>query len=112
MSKVDKRDNLFDELEERDGSSGRSERSIKINNTIATIYKGISILGLIIAGGVLLFGCVAYPINNRGGQAEVVSACWSAFFILLCASLAGFATAEVIQILHDIRAKLYDKEKK
>lgn len=113
MPRTNNQGDFFDELDKISGSSARFNRSTKIDNGVATTYKVLSAIALVVAGCVLLFGCIAYPISNRGGDSEVVAFCWGLCLGLLSASLIGLAIAEVIQILHDIRAKLYEgKENK
>ncbi len=111
MPRTNNPDDFFNELDRISGSSARLHRSVKTNNGVATTYKVLLAIALVVAGCILLFGCILYPINNRGGNAETVAFCWGIFLGLLSTSLVGLAIAEVIQILHDIRAKLYEEKK-
>jgi len=110
MPKANNQDDFFNELDGTSDSSVRLNRSAKPNNGVAVTYRVLSVIALIVAGCTLLFGCILYPINSRGGDAEVVSFYWGMFVGLLSSSLMGFVIAEVIQILHDIRAKLYEEK--
>lgn len=111
MPRTNSQDDFFNELDRISGSSARLHRSAKTDNGVATTYKVLSIIILVVAGCILLFGCTLYPMNSGGENAETIDSCWSMFLGLLSTSLVGLAIAEVIQILHDIRAKLYEEKK-
>lgn len=103
-------DDFFNELDKANASA-RFNSGKKAENKLAATYKVLSVLALIVGVCIFILGCIVYPINNRGGDNEVISLCWGAFIGLLSTSLITLAIAEVIQILHDIRAKLYESKR-
>lgn len=88
---------------------GSSETFNKINkraatsNGIASIYRAIGKISLVCGGVIFLVGLVK-------GK-DYTSTCLFYTFVFICVSLTSFTIAELIQILHDIRAKLYDEKK-
>lgn len=75
----------------------RDERVSKTNNIVAYIIR---IIGFIVLG-ISIIGSMANSQNGASGDT---------FWLLGCgACLSCIALSEIIQILHDIRAKIYKK---
>lgn len=99
-------DNFFEELNKQDNEIENKKREIEkvsSKNSISTIYKTLSWI-IIILG--LIAGILVGVINENVSQFFTYS------LIGFGIALSGFALAEIIQILHDIRSKLYEKTKK
>lgn len=75
----------------------RDERVSQTNNIVAYIIR---IIGFIVLG-ISIIGSMANSKNGASGDT---------FWLLGCgACLSCIALSEIIQILHDIRAKVYKK---
>lgn len=72
-------------------------------NPMSSFHRALGVLALII-------GAVVALIGLANGSEALSSWLLTALFFAL-ASLPAFVVAEVIQILHDIRAKLYEEKK-
>lgn len=98
------KDNFFDELDKNDKDTHNKIINIKNNsskNVISSIIKVLCWITIIIG---FIFGIINYSLNENALQMITT------WFIYCGCSLGGFALAEIIQILHDIRNKLYSKK--
>ena len=96
---------FFEELEKNSVDTNKEIKYIKDNsnkNIISSIIKVICWLTIIIG---FIIGISLYAINEDG--LEMITS----WFIYFGCSIGGFAIAEIIQILHDIRNKLYSDKK-
>ena len=96
---------FFNELEKNSIDTYKDIKNIKDNsnkNKISNIIKAFC-WTIIIVG--FIIGIVNYIFNKDAYQMIIT---WSVYFGF---SLGGFALAEIIQILHDIRNKLYSNIK-
>lgn len=96
---------FFEELEKNSVDTNKEIKYIKDNsnkNTISSIIKVICWLTIIIG---FIIGISLYAINEDA--LEMITS----WFIYFGCSIGGFAIAEIIQILHDIRNKLYSDKK-
>ena len=96
---------FFEELEKNSVDTNKEIKYIKDNsnkNIISSIIKVICWLTIIIG---FIIGISLYAINEDA--LEMITS-WSIYF---GCSIGGFAIAEIIQILHDIRNKLYSDKK-
>lgn len=96
---------FFEELEKNSVDTNKEIKYIKDNsnkNIISSIIKVICWLTVIIG---FIIGISLYAINEDA--LEMITS----WFIYFGCSIGGFAIAEIIQILHDIRNKLYSDEK-
>ena len=99
-------DNFFNELERNDIDTSKDIKNIKNNsskNVISSIIKGLCWTTIVMG---FIIGIVNYTIN------ENVIQMITTWFIYCGCSIGGFALAEIIQILHDIRNKLYENKTK
>lgn len=69
------------------------------SNGIASVHRAIGKISLVCGGVTFLVGLV------KGKDYTLT--CLFYTFVFICVSLISFTIAELIQILHDIRAKLY-----
>ena len=100
------KDNFFNELEKNDIDTSKDIENIKNNsskNLISSIIKVICWVTIIIG---FIIGIINYSLN------ENVSQMFTTWFIYFGCSIGGFALAEIIQILHDIRNKVYESRVK
>lgn len=96
---------FFEELEKNSVDTNKEIKNIKDNsnkNIISSIIKVICWLTIIIG---FIIGISLYAINEDA--LEMITS-WFTYF---GCSIGGFAIAEIIQILHDIRNKLYSDKK-
>ena len=96
---------FFEELEKNSVDTNKEIKYIKYNsniNIISSIIKVICWLTIIIG---FIIGISLYSINED--TLEMITS----WFIYFGCSIGGFAIAEIIQILHDIRNKLYSDKK-
>lgn len=96
---------FFEELEKNSVDTNKEIKYIKDNsnkNIISSIIKVICWLTIIIG---FIIGISLYAINEDA--LEMITS----WFIYFGCSIGGFAIAEIIQILHDIRNKLYSDKK-
>ena len=96
---------FFEELEKNSVDTNKEIKYIKDNsnkNIISSIIKVICWLTIIIG---FIIGISLYAINEDA--LEMITN----WFIYFGCSIGGFAIAEIIQILHDIRNKLYSDKK-
>ena len=96
---------FFDELEKNNIDTNKDIKNIQDNsskNRISSIIKGLCWTTIIVG---FIIGIVNYTLNENISQIFIT---WSIYF---GCSLGGFALAEIIQILHDIRNKLYSNNK-
>ncbi len=83
----------------------RMNKYAATSNTIALVYRAIGKIALVCGAIIFLVGLVK-------GE-DYTLTCLFYTFVFVCIGLTSLTIAEVIQILHDIRAKLYEgKEKK
>lgn len=73
-------------------------------NPVSSFYRALGVLSLII-GGIVFF------VGIANGTAAFLQWLMIALFFVL-ASIPTFVVAEIVQILHDIRAKLYENSNK
>ena len=86
------------------GSFGEDINTVKSKNVISQILKGIG--WIIVIGGLFLgFGYGIALGNNIGFMTFLIFAV--SYFVI---SMFFFSIAEIIQILHDIRNKIYKKK--
>ena len=96
-------DDFFEELEKNSTHGYLNQiRDNSNKNTISTILKVLC--WIIIIGGFIV-GTIDYALNENVLQMFTT---WLTYGIC---SLGGFALAEIIQILHDIRNKIYSNKK-
>lgn len=96
---------FFEELEKNSVDTNKEIKYIKYNsnkNIISSIIKVICWLTIIIG---FIIGISLYAINEDA--LEMITS----WFIYFGCSIGGFAIAEIIQILYDIRNKLYSDKK-
>lgn len=96
---------FFEELEKNSVDTNKEIKYIKDNsnkNIISSIIKVICWLTIIIG---FIIGISLYAINEDALEMII------SWFIYFGCSIGGFAVAEIIQILHDIRNKLYSDKK-
>ena len=97
--------NFFDELEKNNVDINKDSKHIKYNsskNVISSIIKGLC-WTMIVTGYII--GIINYTINEDALQMITT------WLIYDGCTLGGFALAEIIQILHDIRNKMYSNIK-
>lgn len=112
MSQTSSTDDFLGQLDHRTYSNpATAERRSRHNtNSISMIFKVIGWIVVVISIGIIIFGGIVYPLTNpRGLVGGVVAAFWVSGLSGLFSALMLFAISEIIQILHDIRAKLYKK---
>lgn len=93
--------NFFDELEKNSIDKGANIKKSNSKNIIGSIIKALCWLVIIIG---FVLGIVGYTINED--TLEMITT----WLIYGGCSLGGFALAEIIQILHDIRDYLCFKK--
>lgn len=101
----------IDEIKKEELKEGKTETKdreeiiIQEENTLSTILKIIAIITVVIG---FIFGLVVGANNDYDSE--------SGFLIIWLifggSALGIYALAEIIQILHDIRRKLYQNDKK
>lgn len=89
--------NFFDELDKNSIDKGTNTKKSNSKNIIGSIIKTLCWLVIIIG---FVLGIVGYTINED--TLEMITT----WLIYGGCSLGGFALAEIIQILHDIRDNL------
>lgn len=101
------KDNFFNNLESNKApeTKDREEIIAQEKNTLSTVLEIITIITVVIG---FIFGLVVGVNNNYDSE--------SGFLIIWLifggSALGIYALAEIIQILHDIRRKLYQNDKK
>ena len=97
--------NFFDELEKNNIYTHKDIKNIKDNsskNMISSIIKGLCWTMIVIG---FIIGIINHTLNEDTLQMITT-------WLIYCGcSIGGFALAEIIQILHDIRNKLYSNKK-
>ena len=96
---------FFEELDKQDEELRKEKQNIRNNsnsNGISSLIKTLSWV-VIICG--FIIGIVNYSLNEDIGQMLTT---WLTYGVC---SIGGFALAEIIQILHDIRNRLYKMKK-
>ena len=96
--------NFFDELEKNNIDTHKDIENIKDNsskNMISSIIKTLCWVVIILG---FILGIVNYTLNENAFQMITT------WLIYAGCTLGGFALAEIIQILHDIRNKLYSNK--
>ncbi len=88
---------------------GSSEAISKINQRAAT-SNGIALIYRVVGKIALVCSVITFLVGLVKGE-DYTLPCLFYAFVFICISLTSFAIAEVIQILHDIRAKLYEEKK-
>lgn len=97
--------NFFDELEKNNVDTHKDIKNIKNSsskNKISSIIKALCWTTIVIG---FIYGIINYILNEDALQM------FTTWLIYGGCTLGGFALAEIIQILHDIRNKLYSNKK-
>ena len=98
-------DDFFEELEKNNIDTHKEIKNIKDNSSKNTISNIIKVLCWVIIIIGFILGIVNYTLNEDAFQMITT------WLIYGGCTLGGFAIAEIIQILHDIRNKLYLNKK-
>lgn len=100
-----------DEIKKEELKEGKTETKdreeiiAQENNTLSTILKIIAIITVVIG---IIFGLVVGANNDYDSESSFLII----WLIFGGSALGIYALAEIIQILHDIRRKLYQNDKK
>lgn len=97
--------NFFEELNKQDEKLRKEKQNIKDNSNNNGISSLIKILSWLIVMCGFIIGIINYGFNENVGQMLTT---WLTYGVC---SIGGFALAEIIQILHDIRNRLYKMTK-
>lgn len=73
-------------------------------NAVSLLYKIVGYIALALSAVIFIVGCIGNPNNSAQG--------WFWTFVALGVWLSCLTLSEIIQILHDIRAKLYEDKKR
>lgn len=96
---------FFEELNKQDEKLRKDKQNIKDNSNSNGISSIIKVLSWLVVIGGFIIGIINYGFNEDVGQMLTT---WLTYGVC---SISGFALAEIIQILHDIRSRLYKMKK-
>lgn len=96
---------FFGELNKQDEELRKDKQNIKDNSNSNGISSIIKVLSWLVVIGGFIIGIINYGFNEDVGQMLTT---WLTYGVC---SIGGFALAEIIQILHDIRSRLYKIKK-